>query len=225
MNAVVVTADVVSMIAFSVAAGLALFTHYETPLVSKRVRYVFVGAMALYAFVSLSNVLEHAGITAAFDVYEDFAEILFLPAIAYVVSTMFQNQQLDAQAKAARVMRQQNDLLLNIVDTVPGGILVVGPTGAVTFANEGAERMLGMTSDTGGSVLATPNWVLFDPATAAETSLSQLASGGAFSRRSLFAKWPDGTQTELVFSSTPMTAHGGELGGSIVAFEAESRRV
>ena len=125
---------------------------------------------------------------------------------------------------AARLMRQQNDLLLNIVDTVPGGILVVGPTGAVTFANEGAERLLGMTSDSGGSVRITPSWTLFDPVTAQEMTLAQIASGGALARRPLHAKWPDGTQTELVFSSTPMSAHGGELGGSIVAFEAASHR-
>jgi PAS domain-containing protein len=224
MNAVVVLSDVVSIIAFFIAAALALFSDFETPLVTRSVRYVFAAAMGLYVFVGFSNVLEHAGITSALDLYEDFAEILFVPALAYVVSTMFQNQQLAFQANSARLMRQQNDLLLNIVDTVPGGILVVGPTGAVTFANEGAERLLSMTSDSGGSVRITPSWTLFDPMTAVETTLSQIASGGAFSRRTLFARWPDGTQTELVFSSTPMSAHSGELGGSVVAFEAASRR-
>ncbi len=163
MNTVVVTADVISTVAFVIAGLMALLAPFDSPLVTKSVRVVFVGAMSLYAFVGVSNVLEHAGITAFFDLYEDFAEILFVPALAYVASTMYQNQQIDSQQKAARVMRQQNDLLLNIVDTVPGGILVVGPTGAVTFANEGAERLLGMTSDSGGSVSITPSWTLLDP--------------------------------------------------------------
>jgi len=94
----------------------------------------------------------------------------------------------------------------------------------VTFANEGADRLLGMTSDSGGSVSIAPSWTLLDPGTGEETSLSQIASGGALARRPLIARWPDGTQTELVFSSTPMSTHGGELGGSIVAFEAASHR-
>ena len=163
---------------------------------TKSVRVVFVGAMSLYAFVGVSNVLEHAGITAFFDLYEDFAEILFVPALAYVASTMYQNQQIDSQQKAARVMRQQNDLLLNIVDTVPGGILVVGPTGAVTFANEGAERLLGMTSDSGGSVSITPSWTLLDPRVRARRPrLRRSPSGGTLTRTPLFARWPDGTQT------------------------------
>lgn len=224
MNTVVVVSDVVSTVAFVVAAAIALFTRYETPVVTKSVRFVFVCAMSLYAFVGVSNILEHAGITSYFDVYEDFAEILFMPTLVYIASVAFMNVQLDIQAKSARLMRQQNDLLLNIVDTVPGGILVVGPTGAVTFANEGAERLLGMTGGSGGSVSITPSWTLLDAATSEETTLAQIASGGEFSRKPLCAKWPDGTQTELVFSSTPMSTHEGELGGSIVAFEAASHR-
>ncbi len=221
---IIVVLDVVSMIGFLIAAIVPLVSPSETPLVTKSVRYVFSAAMGLYAFVGISNILEHAEITAFWDLYEDYAEIMFIAALAYIASTMLQNQQLDNQVKASRLMRQQNDLLLNIVDTVPGGILVVGPTGAVTFANEGAERLLGMTSDSGGSVSITPSWILLDPLTAEETSLAQIAVGGPLTRRTLFARWPDGTQTELVFSSTPMTAHGGELGGSIVAFEAASHR-
>ena len=53
---------------------MALLAPFDSPLVTKSVRVVFVGAMSLYAFVGVSNVLEHAGITAFFDLYEDFAE-------------------------------------------------------------------------------------------------------------------------------------------------------
>ncbi len=224
MNTIIVIADVVSTVAFLAAACLAAFTPIRSELMSRSVRIVFVAAMGLYVFVGVSNILEHAGITAAFDVYEDFAELLFFPALAYVASTMVQNRALADQANSARLMQQQNDLLLSIVDTVPGGFLVVGPTGAITFANEGAERLLDMTSDTGGSVSITPSWTLHDPVTADEITLAQIASGMELSRKPLFARWPDGTQTEFLFSSTPMKARSGELGGSIIAFEAASHR-
>lgn len=94
----------------------------------------------------------------------------------------------------------------------------------MTFANDGAERLLGMASDSGGSVRITPSWTLLDPITGEETGLAQLASGGVLSRKPLFARWPDGTQTVFVFSATPMTAKSGELGGSIVAFDAATHR-
>jgi PAS domain-containing protein len=224
MNTVVVASDVISMFAFAAAAIVGLVGKVESPLVTKPVRYVFVAAMCLYAFVGFSNVLEHAGITAALDIYEDFAEILFVPALAYIASTMVQNYQIDREAKSSRVMRQQNDLLLNIVDTVPGGVLVVDPTGAVTFANEGAERILGMASDTGGSVRLTPSWTLHDPLSGAEVTLGEIASGGPLMRKPLLVQWPDGMSTEFIFSATPMNAKGGELGGSVVAFDAAAKR-
>lgn len=225
MNAVVVASDVVTTIAFLVAGVLALTIDLHSPLVSRTVRNVFAAAMGLYVFVGMSNVLEHAGVTAAFDVYEDFAEILFVPAIAYVTSTMLHNRQLAEREQAARLVQQQNDLLLSIVDTVPGGVVVVGPTGAVTFANEGAERLLGMSSDTGGSVSITPSWTLVDPLTGTKTTLSELASGAEVSRKSFIAQWPDGAQTELILSVTPMAARGGELGGSIIGFESSGQHV
>jgi len=224
MNAVVVVSDVVSTIAFLAAAIIALTLRFESPIVTRSVRYMFAAAMTLYVFVGVSNILEHTGITAALDVYEDFAEILFLPTLAYIASTMFQNQQLDSQAKAARVMQRQNDLLLNIVDTVPGGILVLDPSGAVTFANEGAERLLSTQSDAFGSVQITPSWTLVDPSDGSSTSLGEIASGGALVRRPLRVKWPDGTMLDIVLSSTPMSGKGGELGGSVVAFEPAASR-
>ncbi|NTU71478.1 MAG: hypothetical protein HGB10_06630 [Coriobacteriia bacterium] len=224
MNTAVVALDVISAVSFAAAALLVLFGRFESPLVSRAVRNVFAGAMGLYAFVGLSNVLEHAGFTTLLDTFEDFAEILFIPAIAYVATMMLQNQQVEAQLSSARQMSAQNDLLLNIVDTVPGGILVVGPTGAVTFANEGAERILGMRSDTGGSVRITPSWTLVDPATSETVVLAQIASQGPLNRRRLTAQWPDGTSTDLVFSSTPMSSQSGDLGGSVIAFEAAGVR-
>ena len=88
MNAAVVVLDVISMVAFLIAGAMALFTSYETPLVTRSVRYVFVAAMWLYAFVGVSNVLEHAGITRASILWEDYAEITFIAALAYIASTM-----------------------------------------------------------------------------------------------------------------------------------------
>lgn len=224
MNALVVAADVVSMVAFFVAAVLALTFKTESPLITKPVRYAFAAVMVLYGFVGISNVLEHANITAYFDHYEDFAEILFTPGLAFVVGTMAQNQQLEEQRKNARMMRRQSDLLLNIVDTVPGGIMVLDPTGGVTFANEGAERLLSMQSDSFGSVRITPSWTLLDLADGSPTSLAAIASDGPLVRKPFRVRWPDGSSLDIVMSCTPMSGRGGELGGSVVAFEPKGDR-
>lgn len=221
---VVVLADVVSFVAFAAALIMALTLRVESPLITKAVRYVFAAAMGLYVLVGISNLLEHSGITSHFDAYEDYLELLFLPAMAWVASTMYLNDQLDAQRRLARTMRHQNDLLLSIVDTVPGGIIVLDLVGGITFSNEGAERILGLQSDTMGSVHLTPSWVLRDPMTGTELTLADIVTAGTITRRTFIAEWPDRRATSLMLSATPMSRANGEREGSVVAFEDISGR-
>ena len=222
MNASVYAVDALSMVAFFAAALVAAFTDFKSPLVTRVVRWSFVGAMTLYALIGVSNVLEHARITAYFDAYEDYAELLFIPVLTFMASTMFQSWQLEQTRQTGMATKRQADLLLNIVDTVPGGVLVVDPTGAVVFANEGAERILGVQSDSGGSLRVTPSWRLTNPVTGEDTSLEGIASEGRLVRVPLRAQWPDGRSTQLVLSATPMSGNDGHLGGSVVAFELDA---
>ncbi len=222
MNAVAF-ADVLSTLAFLVAAVLVAVLPYDE-ILTKPARAILVAAMLLYVFVGISNVLEHAGITAKYDYYEDFAEILFIPALAYVANSVYLTSELRKSNLAARAQMRQNDLLLNIVDTVPGGIVLVDPTGGVTFANEGAERVLGLASDEGGSLRITPPWRLSDPLTGEEVTFAELASGGELVRRPLRATWPDGQVTELTLSVTPMASGVADIGGSVIAFEDTTPR-
>lgn len=220
----VVLSDVVSLVAFSVALYMTLTMRVDSPLITKSVRYVFAAAMGLYVFVGISNVLEHSGITNHFDVYEDYLELLFLPAMAWVASTMYLNHQIDVQRHLARTMRRQNDLLLSIVDTVPGGIIVLDVAGGITFSNEGAERILSLQSDTLGSVHLTPSWTLRDPMSGEIFTLADLVAAGTITRRPFVAEWPDRHATSLTLSATPMNRASGERDGSVVAFEDVSGR-
>jgi len=220
----VVLVDVVSLVAFSVALVMALTMKVDSPLITRSVRYVFAAAMGLYVFVGISNVLEHSGVTVYFDSYEDYLELLFLPAMAWVASTMYLNHQLDVQRRLGRTMRAQNDLLLSIVDTVPGGIIVVDVVGGITFSNEGAERILGLQSDTLGSVHLTPSWTLRDPMSGDAFTLADIVAAGTITRRPFIAEWPDRHSTSLTLSATPMNRASGERDGSVVAFEDVSGR-
>jgi len=219
MNAVLAFADITSLIAFTVALVMTLTIKTDSPLVTKSVRYVFAVAMGLYVLVGISNVLENTGITASFDRYEDFLEILFMPAIAWTASTIYLNSQLAQQRSLSRAMRSQNDLLMNIVDTVPGGVVVLDAAGGIAFANQGAERILGLQSDDGGSLRITPQWRLRNPLSGATVTLGDIAAGGSIERRPFIAEWPDRRATSLTLSSTPMYGADGELNGSVVAFE------
>lgn len=218
MNPIAI-ADAVSLLGFTLAMVLALVLKTDSPLVTRSVRRVFAVAMALYALIGLSNVLEHTGIAAGYDVYEDYLELLFMPAIAYVASAIYLNHQIELQRRLARSMSSQNELLLSIVDTVPGGVIVVDPAGGITFSNLGAERILGLKSDTLGSIHLTPSWTLRDPMTGQTLTLSDIAKAGMIVRYPYVVEWPDRRSTSITLSATPMQSTSGSPGGSVVAFE------
>lgn len=92
--------DVVSTLTFTMAA----FVCVSTILVSRRritetASPYLLGATVVMAFVGYSNVIEHLGISAVLDTYEDFVEIMFLPFVTYM---LFKLHTQGLAAKAAR---------------------------------------------------------------------------------------------------------------------------
>lgn len=150
-------ADFVCLAGFVLALALFARTRSDARSFPRSAKVALCVAMGLYAFVASSNILEWTGVTRYFDLYEDFAEMLFLPLIAYSVYTVGMTLQVDAARQSGEAIRSEHDLLTAIVDTTPTGILVVAPDGVLTYANDPAREMLGITEspDTG--------WLTLDP--------------------------------------------------------------
>ena len=219
MNTATVVADTIGLIGFFVVMVLTLSIKSASPLITRPVRIVFALAMGIYVLVGASNVLEHTGVTPMFDPFEDYQELLFMPGIAWVATTVSLNHQIDVRQQLVHAMSAQNNLLLSIVDTVPGGVVVLDPAGGISFANQGAERILGLRSDTQGTLHLTPSWILRDPVTGIAMTLRDIANLGEIVRRPYLAEWPDRQSTALTLSATAMASSDGSPGGSVVAFE------
>ena len=69
--------DLLSALAFTVAFFLVLTS--SSRLLQAPSRFFLLACMAIYVFVGISNILEHANLTPALDPLEDYAEILFIP--------------------------------------------------------------------------------------------------------------------------------------------------
>ena len=83
------TLDILASIAFCAAAAVSAVTVYVARRNLKESAAVYLfGAMVVMALVSISNALEHLGITAAFDPFEDYLEILSLPLLTYMLFRM-----------------------------------------------------------------------------------------------------------------------------------------
>ena len=72
---------VVAALAFLVALVGALRVPREAA--GSAAKLVLSFAMLVYLFASVSNVLEHTGVTSRLDPFEDYAEILLFPFLLY----------------------------------------------------------------------------------------------------------------------------------------------
>lgn len=221
MNAVAF-ADVVSTVGFGIALGVVLAApSRKTGLVSPTSKTFLVLAMGLYLFVGVSNLLEHTGIIALFDRFEDYAELLFLPLFAYFVHSMAETRRFEGIARDQRALRRSHELTMSIVETTPAGIMVVDPAGRVTFANDRARSVLRLTDDPDSVWLHTPGWTVRPagiPDVEEHPDLRIIASGVAVSDVPIEVIWPDGRLTRLAVSVAPLADDAEVLGGSVVAF-------
>ncbi len=148
-------ADTIALVGYGVALILLLATPSRSRGVGAGLKYPLAAAIGLLVFVSLSNVLEHAGITAALDAYEDYLEVLFVPLVAYILFSRSTVEQLAAAQQAREATRREHELLLNVVDTAPAGVMVADRDGGVWFAN-GEARLFVHTMDDRASMTVMP---------------------------------------------------------------------
>ncbi len=214
-------------VACTIGFGIALLFVFLIPLDPSRpymrpIKAFMVVAMSLYLFVGISNVLEWGGVTAALDVYEDYAEVLFIPILAYLVFSLATAQQYEALADSQIMVRREQELLTSVVEASPAGIMVVGADGQVTFANDIARDSLGLRSADGAAYYGAPDDVRFGPEPGSVTSvadgLRDLVSLGDVHDVARYVEHPGGRIVAIDVGVRPLRTEPGGAGGSVVAF-------
>jgi PAS domain S-box-containing protein len=99
----IVWIDIVAALCF--AAALAFALRIREPLWDTPAKLFFCFALSVNLIVSLSNVLEHGGITARIDPFEDYAENLFLPFFLFFLFAMRSRQELNMRKQAEQGLR------------------------------------------------------------------------------------------------------------------------
>ncbi|HET8539636.1 MAG TPA: ATP-binding protein [Anaeromyxobacter sp.] len=116
--AVVLAADVVSTVGFGAALAFVLRRRALQPVA----RTLLSLAMALYAFVGVSNVLQHAEITGYLDLYEDYAEILFIPCLLFFAYSVAADRELRRRVSAEAALGERERELRTLVANLPGAV-------------------------------------------------------------------------------------------------------
>lgn len=206
--------DLVALLGFSGAFILMLLTPVRARSVGSGLKYPLAAAIGLLVFVSLSNVLEHASITTALDAYEDYAEVLFVPLVAYVLFSRSTVEQLAAATSAREATRREHALLMNVVDTAPAGVMVADQSGGIWFANGEARQFVDATGE-GASMKLQEG---LRPAVVRAVTTAPI-------RLTRFPVEVDGTERWFSLSATPLVSGESRESQAVVAFQDVSEQV
>jgi PAS domain S-box-containing protein len=131
--------DVIAAAGFVVA--FVLTWRLPEDRIDRASRTLLLAVLGVSALVDLSNVLQHAGITAYFDTYEDYAEILFVPFFLFFAYTVRVKGELGRRIVVEARLKESEARYRRLVDLSPDAILVFSDDEAV-FANRAAARLL-----------------------------------------------------------------------------------
>ncbi|MBU2550922.1 MAG: PAS domain-containing protein [Proteobacteria bacterium] len=115
--------DAFSMSGFIVAAVFSL--RIPEPTLGNPPRILLFLAMCLYALIGFFNLLEHTRVTAIFDPFEDYLEILFVPLLLFFLFSFrsaLAHQEKDRALEALEksedkyrlIVENQNDLVVTL---------------------------------------------------------------------------------------------------------------
>ncbi len=134
--------DIISTAAFLVALILTL--RIGPKLLSRSSHRLLVLALFIYVFVGFSNILEHGGITAYFDFYEDYMEMFFLPIfIAFGYSVVVSQEVRKREITEAAFQESKSPLYRSLVENIDLGVTLIDGEGTIVMANAAQARMLG----------------------------------------------------------------------------------
>jgi signal transduction histidine kinase len=223
--------DAVSVVGFSVAAGLVLTTPARPdrafPLLSK----VYLAlAMLVYVVVSAMHVAEGAETTQTVGLVEDYIQLLFVPLLTYAIVGMNLGGRLLEQRRVERLLRAEHETLQSTLETSPTGIMLIDADGRIMFANDQAREIIPLGRDPDSD-----DWVFPEASlTACEGSVAEWVSGpeclaplaaeAPFRQQLYWLECPDEVPLALSISASPLVGSGQD-GQAVMVFADVTERV
>jgi PAS domain-containing protein len=150
---------------------------------------------------------------------EDNIDTLFPLLVLGIAFAAFTAQQYEEVVRSTRAHGRTHDLMMDIVDSAPAGILFLGSHGQIVFANDTAREVLDLVESPGTGSIITPAWTVTDHDDAVPGTLAVLVHEKPFDGYPVTVRWPSGVEVRLRASGRPMHDAREELGGVVVSFE------
>jgi PAS domain S-box-containing protein len=129
-------------------------------------------------------------------------------------------------------LRRDRDLISRIMETSPVGIVVTDPDGIITFANQCAEKVLGLTQEAiNARTAGVLDWHLTGiegshPLEKQTLTLKQVIESGQVVQNACHTiEFSDHRSVQISVNATPLLAAGGKIDGLVVTVEDITARL
>jgi PAS domain-containing protein len=219
-----ITEDILPWIGFT-AAMVMIFLIPVRPggEMSAGARGFFAASVACYMAGTTTSILSNfVVVPAQINTVVDAIEVLWIPFILMGVYSLYARQQLNDAITAQQTVVQTSEMMESIVETTPAGIVVLDPTGWITFANGAARRLLDLEEDADLCTVRTPGWQIRcgDGHSLSEprTDFRDLLNTEPVEALPVTVEWPNGWRRRLAVNAEPVRSPDGVVTGAIVAF-------
>ena len=137
----IVLLDSLSALAFSTA--LVFTFRIPESTLPRPSRWLLAVIMGIYAFVGISNILEHSGLTSFLDVYEDYVELLFLPLFLMFLSSVVMLGEVARRKSSEEALRTSEGEYRLLVNSIPDVVWMSDRQGETTFISPNVEKVYG----------------------------------------------------------------------------------
>jgi PAS domain-containing protein len=218
------TEDILPWLGFTTAVVAALLMPViDGGAVSRGAKWFFATSLVCYLTGTTASIAGHVTtVPAALTTVVDAIEVLLVPFILFGVYSMYARQQLNDAITAQQSVLQTGEMMESILETTPAGIVVLDPTGWITFANGTARRLLDLEEIPDLGSLRTPGWKVTCGAPGEDeeprADFQGLLSDSDAQGVPVCVEWPNGWRRRFTANSAPVRAGDGTMTGAIVAF-------
>ncbi|MFA5844535.1 MAG: PAS domain-containing protein [Coriobacteriia bacterium] len=220
MENVAILGDIVGFVCFLAAAVLLA----STPTRPEReytpaLKWFLVSAFLVYVYSTGADIAEQFKLTHLPDYFEGYVETLFPVLTLCAVFAAYSAQQVTDVLRSQRALANAHELMTDIMDAAPAGIMFVDTAGRVSFANDAAKETLELSEDPETGRVTVPGWTVSAAGGPAADDFSALVSDVARGREPVSVLWHDGRRIDLRVSSEPLRDATGGVGGVVLTFE------
>jgi PAS domain-containing protein len=216
--------DIVPWIAFTTAMVMIVLVPVRPGgAMSIGAKGFFVASVACYMTgTTTSIVADLLPVPDQLTTVVDAIEVLWVPFILMGVYSLYARQQLNDAVAAEQTVIQTSEMMESIVETTPAGIVVLDPTGWITFANGAARRLLDIEQDTELHVLRASGWTIRcgdgHAVTEPRSDFLDIVGTEPVEGLPVTVEWPNGWRRRLAVNAEPTRNADGAVTGAIMAF-------